>query len=592
MELKEYIALVRKWWWLLLLCTLLGGGAAYVVSNRMERTYEASTLLMVGGSMDVLNPTQGDMQTSQRLLPTYAELVKTSTVLDATVAALNLPTRPRVSVSLVSAAQLLRITVADSRPDRAAATADELARQLILQSPSAPQRQEQAYREFVNSQLRELEAEMNTLSKAILSTKESGGDQETIMRLEAEMNVRRANYSALLAYIKDLSTNYVRVVDPAQVPTTPTKPKVLQNTLLAAVVGLMLAAGAALLIEYLDDSVKGQDDIEQVLGLPTLASIASVPSNGTTSGPITLADPKSPFAEAYRMLRTNLRYSVPASTSKRVFLITSVGPKEGKSTIVSNLGVAMAQGGYKTILVDSDLHRPRLHKLLGCPNELGLTSLLVGEVDSLDDVLQPTEVEGLFVLPSGPLPPNAAELLGSPRMLELLDELSERADIVILDSPPVLAVTDASILASMATGTIMVVEVGQTRLDACVQGVEALRKVGGNLLGVALNRLDVKRRGYYYYYHYYHAYDEGTEGNGRKKETGHRSARAAGRKGQNDSEAQDDAAAQAEPTNSEAPKTRHHSARKTRLTFKLAAFNLLHHKEHRKSSQDQRERDA
>ena len=264
MELKEYIALVRKWWWLLLLCTLLGGGAAYVVSNRMERTYEASTLLMVGGSMDVLNPTQGDMQTSQRLLPTYAELVKTSTVLDATVAALNLPTRPRVSVSLVSAAQLLRITVADSRPDRAAATADELARQLILQSPSAPQRQEQAYREFVNSQLRELEAEMNTLSKAILSTKESGGDQETIMRLEAEMNVRRANYSALLAYIKDLSTNYIRVVDPAQVPTTPTKPKVLQNTMLAAVVGLMLAAGAAFLIEYLDDSVKGQDDLEQV----------------------------------------------------------------------------------------------------------------------------------------------------------------------------------------------------------------------------------------------------------------------------------------------------------------------------------------
>jgi Mrp family chromosome partitioning ATPase len=218
--------------------------------------------------------------------------------------------------------------------------------------------------------------------------------------------------------------------------------------------------------------------------------------------------------------------------------------------------------------------------------------LLVGEVDSLDDVLQPTEVEGLWVLPSGPLPPNTAELLGSPRMLELLDELSERADIVLLDSPPVLAVTDASILASMATGTIMVVEVGQTRLDACVQGVEALRKVGGNLLGVALNRLDVKRRGYYYYYHYYHAYDDDPKGNGQKGGAAHRSARTTGRKGQNDSGAQGDSTAQAEPTNSEAPKTRHHSARKTRLTFKLAAFNLLHHKEHRKSSQDQRERDA
>jgi len=512
-ELREYYAIFRKWWWLLALCAVLGAGAAYVVSVQMTPTYEASTLLMIGDTIDIVNPTTGEMQTSEKLAQTYAELIKTRPILDATVAALNLPDTPNVTVSLVRNTQLMRITVADSIPERAAATADELARQLIQQSPSDPQRQEQAYREFVRGQLSDLEQEIATLSQVIVAEKEKG-DSETLAQLEQALNERRANYSALLSYVKGSSTNYISVIEAARIPDIPTKPKVMQNTLLAAIVGLMLAGGAAFLIEYLDDSVKSQADVE-LLGLPTLGVIAQVTTNGTGPETVTMAHPKSPFSEAYRMLRTNLRYSVAAGDKRRVYLVTSVGPAEGKTTTAANLAVVMAQGGQRTILVDADLRRPRIHKVFDCANEVGLTSLLVGEVESLDEALRSTEVDGLRVLPCGAVPPNPAELLGSARMAHLLDELSAHADIVILDSPPILAVTDAGILAGMVTGTILVAEAGETRLEAFAQGAELIKKTGGNLLGIVLNRLHNKRGGYYYYhYNYYSRYGYGYGENG------------------------------------------------------------------------------
>lgn len=527
MELREYYAIFRKWWWLLALCAVLGAGAAYVVSVQMTPTYEASTLLMIGDTIDIVNPTTGEMQTSEKLAQTYAELIKTRPILDATVAALNLPDTPNVTVSLVRNTQLMRITVADSIPERAAATADELARQLIQQSPSDPQRQEQAYREFVRGQLSDLEQEIATLSQVIVAEKEKG-DSETLAQLEQALNERRANYSALLSYVKGSSTNYISVIEAARIPDIPTKPKVMQNTLLAAIVGLMLAGGAAFLIEYLDDSVKSQADVE-LLGLPTLGVIAQVTTNGTGPETVTMAHPKSPFSEAYRMLRTNLRYSVAAGDKRRVYLVTSVGPAEGKTTTAANLAVVMAQGGQRTILVDADLRRPRIHKVFDCANEVGLTSLLVGEVESLDEALRSTEVDGLRVLPCGAVPPNPAELLGSARMAHLLDELSAHADIVILDSPPILAVTDAGILAGMVTGTILVAEAGETRLEAFAQGAELIKKTGGNLLGIVLNRLHNKRGGYYYYhYNYYSRYGYGYGENGDGAGNGNGDARHAG----------------------------------------------------------------
>jgi len=523
-ELREYFSIAIKWWWLFVLCAILGAGASYLVTSRQAPTYEASTLLMIGGSMDVVNPTSTEIRTSVELAQTYAELLKTRSIVQPVKDTLGLPSdafsgsnTPSVSVTLVRDTQLMRISVVDTLPIRAAAAADELARQLILQSPSAPERQDQTYREFVRQQLAELQDEIDTLSRAIASERESG-DPDRVLWLQSELSSRRSTYSDMISYLNNSATNFVEVVDTAVVPTNPIGPKTMQNTMLAAVVGLMVAGGVAFLIEYLDDSIKGQVDVEQALGLPTLGVVAQISENGAQPERIAIAHPLSSYVEGFRMLRTNLRYSLPSSSERRIFLVTSVGPAEGKSTTVANLGVVMAQAGHKTIVVDGDLRRPALHKIMRCSNEVGLSSLIVGEAVTLEQALQPTEVEGLQVLTSGIIPPNPAELLGSPRMAQLLERLSQEAEVILIDSPPLLAVTDASILASMASGTILVAEVGRTRLDACAQAMEALERVGGKLLGVVLNRLDTRRRRYYRYNYYYYTYaGYGSDGHRTKK---------------------------------------------------------------------------
>jgi polysaccharide biosynthesis transport protein len=514
-ELRQYWAILVRWWWLFVLCAVLGGGAAYLVSINMQPTFEASTLLLVGGSVDLVNPSTGEIQTSQRLAQTYAELLKTRPILEATQQNLGLRHKPKVTVSLLRNTELMRITVADTIPSRAAATANELANQLIRRSPSDPEGREQGYREFVHAQLDDLEAEISLLGEALLAEQEAG-NTERVLRLQQELTTRRASYSEMLNYLKSSSVNYIRVIEDAIPPTTPTSPKVLQNTMLAAVVGLMLAGGAAFLIEYLDDSVKGQTDIEVILDLPTLGMVAELDdtTNGNMPAKLALNHPFSSFVEGFRMLRTRLRYSLD-STEPRVFLVTSVGPGEGKSTTVSNLSVVTAQAGLKTLAIDADLRRPMLHKIFEVENESGLSTYIVGEAASPDAVIQPTQTDGLWLMPSGIIPPNPAELLNSPRMTGMLDQLRERFDVILIDSPPLLGVADASILASLVSGTILVAEVGRTRLDMCQQAAAQIERVNGKLLGVVLNRLNTRRGGYYYHYNYYgHYYGHHENGDG------------------------------------------------------------------------------
>lgn len=515
MELREYWAIVRRWWWLLLVCMVLGAGTAYVVSINTEPTYEASALLMIGGSLEQVDPTTGDMQTSQRLAQTYAELVKTRTILDAVVRELGLPRRPDVTVSIPSNTQMLRITVADSIPSRAAAAANELGRQLVLQSPSAPERQEQAYREYVHQQIAELQDEMDALSRAIVAENEGGADPDRIKRLEEELNARRTAWSTLLTYLKGSSINEVRIFEEAVAPIAPTKPKVMQNTLLAAVVGLMLAGGAAFLIEYLDDSVRDQRDVTDLLGLPMLGVVGALGEGQQLPTVLAENEPRSPLAEAFRMVRTNLSYALPAQEGARRYLVTSAGPTEGKTTVTANLATVMAQAGQRVILVDADLRRPTLYKAFGVPSKPGLTSYLAGMVASVDDILIDTEVDGVRMLSCGPLPPNAAELLNSARMEQLLDELDDRCDVVLLDSPPLLAVADAAILACMVSGVILVLEAGTTRLEGAAAAIDVLNKAGAKVLGAVLNNVKLRRRGYgsdYYYYYYYYASHDGDQG--------------------------------------------------------------------------------
>jgi len=213
---------------------------------------------------------------------------------------------------------------------------------------------------------------------------------------------------------------------------------------------------------------------------------------------VTVHHPRSPIAEAYRSLRTNLEFS-SLDKPLRTMLVTSPGPGEGKSTILANLGVVMAQTGRKVIMVDCDLRRPSLHELFGVSNGKGFTTMMVEEAAMKEPPLLETGVENLWLLPSGPLPPNPAELLASRRMKEIIGILTERADNVLFDAPPVVAVTDAAVLASQVDGVLLVISAGQTKREFAKRAKALLDKVNARIVGAVLNNvpLDVSLHRYY-----------------------------------------------------------------------------------------------
>lgn len=228
------------------------------------------------------------------------------------------------------------------------------------------------------------------------------------------------------------------------------------------------------------------------------------------------ADKKSPIAEAYRILRTNIEFS---STDRKVkvILVTSSGPSEGKTTTASNMAIAMAEANRRVLLIDCDLRKPAVHRLFGLVNVKGLTNILVEGIE-YSNITNVTEVENLEIITSGPKPPNPAELLGSNKMKEFLDNVREGYDVVIIDAPPILPVTDAAVLSQYVDGVILVAGYGLTTFDAAVQAKASLQKVNARILGVVLNGVPVDRRGGYYYYYYYY-YDEHGRKQRRRKST-------------------------------------------------------------------------
>ena len=231
---------------------------------------------------------------------------------------------------------------------------------------------------------------------------------------------------------------------------------------------------------------------------------ASQPVNGHGPGLIALGEPRSAASEAFRTLRTNIQFA-GLDQPCRSIVITSAGPEEGKTTSVANFAVVVAQAGSRVCVIDSDLRRPSLHKLFGIDNARGLTTALVQGL-SFADVAQPSKVPNLSILPSGPLPPNPAELVGSHRMRDCLQVAAQSFDLVLCDSPPVMAVGDATALAALCDGVVLVIQVGRTSHDLLRRVVDQLEAVKWRILGVVLNRADLRREGYYDYYQAYQQY--------------------------------------------------------------------------------------
>lgn len=447
MELARYLLLIRKWWWLLVAGTLVAGVASYGISKTLTPIYSSTATLLVNQTQVPGTIAYNDILTSERLTRTYKELIGKSLVLEEVSDRLDLPygagqLAAMISVSVVTDTQLLRLSVESSDPVLASEIANTTASVFIEQNQE------------------------NQLSRP--------GD--------------------------------VSIVEAATTPSVPVKPHVLLNTMMAAAIGLLLAAGVALLIEYLDDTVKSPEDLE-ANGLASLGGVArfsrpKAPQENLVAG----SGSQRHFSEAYRVLRTNVQFST-IDRPGQTLLVTSANPGEGKSTTAANLALVMAQAGKKVVLVDSDLRRPSVHRLFGLSNEQGLTNLLLSTQTNVNGYAQHTRFDNLAVVTSGPLPPNPSELLASRRLDSIVENLKTQADIVVFDSPPILAVTDATILASKVDGTMLVIDSGKTRSQALQRAKDALVRSKTHLLGAVLNKLKRRGGGYYYHYYYYHSAD-------------------------------------------------------------------------------------
>lgn len=431
MELRDYLRTLRKRWTLVALCILLALGAAAATLALSAKQYTSSATLFVStrdGGGGIADAYEGGLFTQQRV-KSYAEVAGSPAVTESVARRLHLPPSEvagKVSADAPSGTVLINIGVTDGSAARARAIAAAAA------------------------------AEVSRL----------------IPRLETPPGV-------------SASPVKVTVTRAASLPGAPSSPKPRIALLLGLLLGIALGVGAAVLAETLDTTVKGKEDLQRLTGSAPLGIIADDPE--VAHRPLVVhVGSQSPRAETFRQLRTNLQYA-DVDRPVRSLVLTSAISGEGKSTTACNLAITMAEAGLRSVLVEADLRRPRVNEYMGLENAVGLTSVLAGAA-SLDEALQPWGHHQLWVLPSGPLPPNPSEILGSRQMVELLMALDERADVVVLDAPPLLPVTDAAVLARIADGAVLVVQAQHTKREHVSRCLEALASVDSRLLGTVVNR--------------------------------------------------------------------------------------------------------
>jgi non-specific protein-tyrosine kinase len=556
LAIGQYIAAIGKWWWLIVTAVLVASASSYVAVSRAPRTYEATTTVLVGQGLEKANPTYEDFAISQQLAQTYINIVRRQPILEGAATALDLdyvPWSGNVSGRIVPGTQLVEISVRDSSPDRARALADEIAQQLILQTPtdSAVDRGRWG---FVQEQMVNLENNIRATEAEILeeqakldaatSARTIQQYQGNVAALQQKLASYQAGYASLLQAMQQERTNIISVIEPATASSTPISPRVAETIMVAAAIGLGLAVGGALLIEFLDDTVKTPADLARVTDLTLLGEVSRIGDVESNGSLVVRRAPQSLVGESFRAVRINMQFA-SLDRAVRTLMVTSPDAGEGKSLIAANLALSIAQGGSSVVLVDADMRRPTQHELFGLSNGRGLSRALLELGPDLSAYSQQVQLydreagkpgagaaeDGrplpgarsgeLRVITSGPVPPNPADLLASERMLALIKFLESQADVVLVDAPPVMVVTDAVALSTRVDGVLLVIDAGRTRRARTQNTVERLRHVSARLLGVVLNRVPSSRGGYYSYSRYHYA---APDGRGGKSQPGAKSA--------------------------------------------------------------------
>jgi succinoglycan biosynthesis transport protein ExoP len=454
-ELRDYIRILQKSWILIAVLLLVGIGASSAFSITQTPVFSSSAKVFVStsGGSTVSDLQQGNTFTQQRV-KTYADLATTPIVLLPVIADLKLDLTSEGLASKVTAAApmdttLIEISVSDVDPALAARIATAVSESLTL----------------------------------------------VVEKIETSSTS-----------VDDTSAVKLTLVQHAEVPQKPISPNVPLNIALGALIGLVLGVALAILRDTLDNRIRNERDVAAITDTPILGGIV-FDAKASDRPLIVHDDPRSPRAESFRTLRTNLQF-LDVGRENRSFVITSSIQSEGKSTSAVNLAIALADAGSRVLLVDADLRRPKVHDYLGLEGAVGLTDLLIGRAEP-EDVIQPWGKKDLFVLPAGKIPPNPSELLGSEAMLRLIKEFNKAFDVVLFDSAPLLPVTDGAILARTVGGTIVVCAAGRTHKNQLRGAFSALSNVDAPVSGVVLTMLPTKGPDAYGYGRYGYGYGYG-----------------------------------------------------------------------------------
>ncbi len=517
--LRQQLAALQRWFWVIALAAVLAGAGAWLMSRWSRPVYEASTTLLVQGTQANSSSDYEALRLSEQLAKTYSQMLKGKAVLAEVQKRLTLTMgigelSRMVSIDAATDSQLITLRVRHTDPAIAAQIANAIPQVLSEQNRARQAASLASTQSAVSQEMQRLESEIKSTQDALSAEqakpKPSAGE---VARLDAQLTQGRATYAGLRQSYEDIrvaqakGSEVLSVLEPAEVPARPVLPRPLSNILLAELVGALLAGSVAFAWEHMDDTVRRPADVERAAHLPTLACIARFSGPALKEGPLLLVRPRSATAEGYRVLRNDLLTSLGGrGRSTLLILVTSARPLEGKTTVVANLAVSLAQTGKQVLVVDTDFRRPTLESQFSVHSGPGLSELLRRGKANLGEAIQETRAKGVSLLPAGTTALDPIEVLGRPEMATILERLKDAADYVLLDSPPVLSVADAGILARHVNGVLLVVEAGKTSAQVLHRAVALLERANATLLGVVLNKMGGGPGAYLhdgYYYSYY-----------------------------------------------------------------------------------------
>jgi non-specific protein-tyrosine kinase len=497
MELRTYIEILWRRKWIIIITILLTEIIVIIGSFMIKPVYSASTKIRIAAAASTGSLSYSDSTYADRLMNTYIELATTTPVFDNLKQQLGLNILPTIKVDTIPNTELIQIIVEDQNPALAANVANTLADILIDQSLQLYSGTGRSSSEILNTQVLVMEQQVNEARiNYLYLLANDPTNTDGIQTAKQKLDIEQQMYNSLLDQYEQtrlneaIRQNSISVVEPAAPPMIPSKPNKALNIALGFFVGMVGGLGLAFLFENLDTTIHTTNQIKSITDLPIIGEVPELDRNNLYN----LVDSNLAAGEAFRRLRTNI---LSADFPIRSLMITSADPKEGKSSIIANLAYTMAQSGLKVIVVDADMRVPSQHVLFNIDNKIGLSSILEQNA-RFPQAIRSSKFEGVHVIPSGPLPVNPSELLGSDQMKKIIDQISKVFDIAIIDAPAALAVTDATVLASMVDAIALVICRGKTRSQS-VKSVQAqFDKIKIKWLGVIFNRSEMNRSNYYY----------------------------------------------------------------------------------------------